>query len=121
MPSMNLDRMRELLLSAEKKDATDEVLEGYVDVEDSLVNGDSYQLLLMRDAGWIESNAPEFGSFRMTYIGHEYLNAVRNESVWKSTKEVIANEGGSMALELVKALAMGFAKKQVEKHTGMKL
>ncbi|WP_095590256.1 DUF2513 domain-containing protein [Actibacterium ureilyticum] len=123
MPKRDLDRMRELLLLAEATEiqSWDEDETGYVDFQTELMPGDGYQLVQMRDAGWIEGEDANFGCFRITGVGHEYLDAVRDQGIWKSTKEAIAETGGSAALEIVKALATGFMKKKIHQHTGFDL
>lgn len=88
---------------------------------DQVTPEEGYHLTLMRDAGLVEGNEASIGLFRLTNSGHDYLGAIRNEGVWSKTKDAVANEGGSVALELIKALAIGFGKKQLEDRTGLKL
>ena len=102
---------------------------------------DVYQLDLMEQAGFVEIKGKERthttfrpGShfqdcfsvrldprFSVTWAGHDYLDAVQNENIWRQTSEVVAKEGGGITLELVKAIAVGFAKKQIEERTGLKI
>jgi hypothetical protein len=42
----------------------------------------------------------------LTWEGHEFLDAARNETVWNSTKETAKQYGGSIPLELMKGLLM---------------
>ena len=58
---------------------------------------------------------------RITNAGHDYLDAVRNEGIWKRTKGAVIEQGGNATLEIVKALATGFLRKQIEERTGIKL
>lgn len=60
-------------------------------------------------------------TFRVTNDGQDFYSATRDDGIWKRTKRVVAEEGGSVALELIKSLAIGFAKKQIEDRTGFKL
>jgi hypothetical protein len=111
------------LLIAEAVEVSEEedVGVGFVTFTHDMQPGDSYQLSLMRDAGLIEGKHAEMGLFRVTNAGHDLLDAMKNEGVWKQTKAAVASQGGNVALELVKSLALGFAKKQLEDRTGMKL
>ena len=59
--------------------------------------------------------------FRLTNAGHNYLDAIRDESIWSKTKAAVAETGGSASLEIVKSLAVGFLKSKIEKHTGIVL
>jgi len=57
----------------------------------------------------------------MTSQGHDYLDAIRNDGIWQRTKEAVAETGGSAALEIIKAVALGLVKQKLEKHTGIEL
>src|SRR5579863_9213556 len=64
-----------------------------------------YHLRLLRDVGFV--NDPSTGSRPMvgigfmglTWEGHDFLDAARNDTVWLSTKKAILEKGGGMALE----------------------
>jgi Hypothetical protein (DUF2513) len=51
----------------------------------------------------------------LTWAGHEFLDAVRNETVWSKTKAVIKDKGGSVPFEVIKAIAI----KVVASHFGV--
>ena len=57
----------------------------------------------------------------MTSAGHDYLDAIRDPKRWKRVKEEAAGVGGAVGLELLKKLAVGMLKTQLEKHTGIEL
>lgn len=61
------------------------------------------------------------GTFRLTAQGHDFLSAIKDDSLWKRTKEVVAETGGNATLEIVKSLAVGFLKKKITEHTGVSL
>ena len=42
----------------------------------------------------------------LTWEGHEFLDAVRHETVWAKTKEVVKSKGGSVSFEVLKELAI---------------
>jgi hypothetical protein len=46
----------------------------------------------------------------LLWEGHQYLEAVRDDEVWKQTIKKVAAVGGSATLEIVKATAVGVAK-----------
>ncbi|WP_085893338.1 DUF2513 domain-containing protein [Roseovarius litorisediminis] len=56
-----------------------------------------------------------------SWNGHDYLDAVRDPGIWSKTTTAVKETGGSAALEIVKALAVGFAKKKLKDHTGVDL
>jgi hypothetical protein len=65
--------------------------------------------------------APSFHVICLTPSGHDFLDAVRDEGVWAETVAAVAETGGSAALELVKAVAIGFAKKKIAQHAGIEI
>lgn len=58
--------------------------------------------------------------WRLTWAGHEFVDSVRDPKVWAKTKEAAAF-GGGFTIDLLKDLAKGFIKKQIEDLTGVKL
>ena len=71
-----------------------------------------YQLQTLGDAGFIVwSPFKQGGSVtRLTWQGHDFLDAVRNESVWNSTKAKVGKAVGSASLEVIRAVADGFTR-----------
>ena len=45
--------------------------------------------------------------------GHEFLDAVRNDTVWKKTKEKLASVGGTATVEILTQVASGFMKQML--------
>lgn len=76
----------------------------------------SYHVELLQEAGLIE--AEEMSSLasyewlpkRLTWDGHEFLDAIRNDTIWSQTKSVVAEKGGSIPFELLKELAITVAR-----------
>lgn len=83
---------------------------------------------LMEEAGLIEAALLPQGKrvatnaviFRLTWNGHEFADSVRDSKVWAKTKEAATASGG-FTVDLLKDLAKGFIKKQIEDLTGVKL
>lgn len=74
----------------------------------------SYHVELLMEAGLIQGEmsklvgrrAPQnFSAQRLTWQGHEFLDAIRSDTVWKKTKTSFIKGGLSMTLELVKEVA----------------
>lgn len=57
---------------------------------------------------------------RLTWAGHDFVDAVRDEDIWNKTKEGALAAGG-FSFDLVKDLAKGFIRKKVETLTGVEL
>jgi hypothetical protein len=50
------------------------------------------------------------GLSTLTWPGHDLLDAIRNDTVWESTKTQVKKTVGSASLEVVKAVAEGITK-----------
>jgi DNA-binding transcriptional ArsR family regulator len=127
----DMDLIRELLLKLESlgmragdivvvsRGDPDVALDGYS--ADQI----DYHLSLLRERGLIEcpGDAPISGGItfrRLTWEGHDFLDAVRDPDIWRKTKRG-AEAAGSFTFDLVKDLAKGFVKTKIEEHTGVKL
>src|SRR3954468_16155060 len=82
-------------------------VEGYNDEEIA------YHLSLLQEQDLIEvpGAQPMLGIIftRLTWEGHDFLDAVRGSDIWRQTKHGV-DEVGSFSFDLVKALAKGFIK-----------
>ena len=56
----------------------------------------------------------------LTWAGHDFVDTVRDDEIWRKTKEG-AKAAGGFSFDLIKALAKGFMKKQIETRTGVEL
>lgn len=100
----DFDLVRSLLLDLEN--SSEAAI--YVDFE----HGDEavHQLRIMLDAGFIRGKDKGFGTVyveRLTWEGHDFLDAVRDDGVWSKTKSKVSKGVGSASLEVVRAVADG--------------
>jgi hypothetical protein len=87
-----------------------------------------YHLALLSDAGLLTGKPlaslgmeyPIWIDLDLTWDGHDFVDAVRDPVIWRKTKEG-AEKAEGFTFELLKALAKGFIKKQIEERTGVKL
>lgn len=56
----------------------------------------------------------------LTWEGHDFIDSVRDQDIWDKTQEGLKKAGG-FSLDLAKALAKGFIKKNIERYTGVEL
>ena len=72
-----------------------------------------YHVFLLDDAGFIigifDETAPYVSITRLTNEGHDYLDTIRDDSVWKQTKSTLGKISGSASLEVVKTIASKLA------------
>lgn len=79
-----------------------------------------YNLALMKDAGLIDAAIVEdhtgFPSgasvIRLTWAGHDFLDATRNQTIWNKAKEVMLKPGISWTFSLL----LEFLKAEAKKH-----
>jgi hypothetical protein len=43
---------------------------------------------------------------RLTWAGHDFLDAARNDAIWKKAREKIVSIGGAWTIEILKALLL---------------
>lgn len=118
----DMDVIRSIVLAV--SDAT-----GPVKSVDGVPDADFiFHAQLLDEAGFVEAAIMSNGKrpatdamiWRLTWAGHEFADSVRDSKVWSKTKEA-ASAGGGFTVDLLKDLAKGFIKKQIEEYTGVKL
>ena len=112
------DLIRQLLFKCEENEDWLQIIEGSTSsatVEERRIG---YHQQLMMDEGLLTSVSGE--TYRLTSYGHDYLDAVRSDTVWMKTREGAAQVGG-MTLGLVKELAVAYIKQEAADKLGIKL
>ncbi|SRR5579862_6685217 len=65
-----------------------------------------YNAQLAQEAGLMDARfAPgstDFHILRLTYAGHEFLDAARNDTLWAKAKEIVIKNTGTLTVEGVK-------------------
>ena len=121
MPKRDLEVVRQLLFRAELVPLeTEEGVDGYVSLSKEVSDDEAYHLLLMKDAGLIEGAHVNHGVFRITNSGHDYLDAIRDESIWNKAKDGAAKVGG-MTLGMIKDLAIAYLKQEAAEKLGIQI
>src|ERR1700709_389624 len=84
-----------------------------------------YHLNLIDQAELIRSGV-EYSSVNgimfksVSWQGHDFVDSIRDAKVWEKTREGALNAGG-FTFDLLKDLAKGYIKKQIEEKTGVSL
>ena len=117
----DFELIRKLLIFFEEKQPSAHVeippIDGY---ENPVIK---YHLVLLHDAGLLRCEPVKSKTsnrvvyvipFDLTWDGHEFLDKVRSETVWRRIREVIASKGGSLAFSVLNQLATRFAMEMVE-------
>lgn len=122
----DMDVVRELLLRIEAAPQRPSWKAIVTSTDDAVSDNELWHLKLMEDAGLVASKPIFFQGHRLpemleiTWEGHDFLDSVRDPKIWEKTKKG-AEAAGGFTLELMKDLAKGLLKKQVEEFTGVKL
>ncbi|WP_294124221.1 DUF2513 domain-containing protein [Sphingomonas sp.] len=109
----DMDLCRKIMEQVEEKSnglsPIDIEIEGYARAEVS------YQIMIMNEGGYLTAADAStraglhWMARRLTWQGHEFLDAVRNDTVWIKVKETVKEKGGTIPFEVLKALAIKFA------------
>lgn len=83
----------------------------------------SYHVELLEEAGLMYGHMSkqlgtgphDFAAVRLTWRGHELLDAIKNDTVWKKTKESFISKGLSMTFDLLRSVAISFAIESLKK------
>jgi len=79
----------------------------------------SYHVMLLHQAGLLQATDfstmgnREWKPTSLTWEGHEFLEASRNETTWRKTLATVKDKGGGTIFEVVKSLLVEAAKRAV--------
>jgi Hypothetical protein (DUF2513) len=127
-----MDLIRKLLLKLEAfpmGHVSSVVLIGGIDselaIDGATPNDVDYHLALLQERELIDSPGSRsmdgrISFRRLTWEGHDFLDSVRDDEIWRKTK-LGAQQAGGWTFDLIKDLAKGFIKTQIKKHTDVEL
>lgn len=110
--------IREILLAMEESNEPQgwvplDGIPGYSDSQKS------YHVYLLADAGLIEAtdcssmDGDNWKPLRLNWYGHEFLEAARNNTIWDKALSQFKEKGVGLSFDLVKALLIDLAKKEL--------
>ena len=79
----------------------------------------AYHVMLLDEAGLIKAfdfSGDEFTDWRpshITWAGHEFLNAARDNGRWNKAKSLVKEKGGGLVFEVLKQVLLDQFKSQV--------
>ncbi len=124
----DMDLIRELLLKLEALPiGPGDIFHMMPDDEEIRIDGFDaiaieYHAALLSEAGLIDPGPrPMMQGITfcsLTWAGHDFLDAVRDPVIWTKTKKG-ASAAGGFTMDLLRDLATGFIKKQIEELTGV--
>lgn len=105
------DLIRSLMFEAEAAADWRLVETGAIELNPSReVGRRAYHLMLLCDAGLFTQVSKD--TFRLTNVGHDWLAAVRDDTIWTKTKEAAGKVGGA-SLQIMGSIATGFVKQKL--------
>lgn len=117
----NLDLIRKLLLYLEEK--PDDKVVWEIEFEDYSKSEVMYHFILMDQAGFLRCERTVSSStddrvikvypFSLTWEGHEFLEASRNETRWNEAKRIVKEKTGSLSFALLKTILISLSKKSL--------
>lgn len=118
----DMEIIRDIVLAVSAASAPLSSLEGLPD------EAFAFHAQLLEEAGLLEAAimpadkriATDAMIHRLTWEGHDFADSVRSPEVWDKTKSGALAAGG-FTVDLLKDLAKGFIKKQIEDLTGVKI
>lgn len=106
------DLIRSLMFQAEKHDDWHLIETGALVMNPTPEeNKRAYHIHLLVDAGLFAQVGN--GVFRLTNSGHDWLDAVRDETIWNRTKDVASRVGG-VGLDMLATIATGYVKQRLQ-------
>ena len=114
----DFDLIRELLLNIEEKSTLDNAyfpnkIEGYSEVE---IN---YHIKMLANGGFLDlTNQSPYsdGTYRIDSItleGHEFLDNIKNSTVWEKTKKTAWDKTGTLTFEIIKTISTSMLKSMI--------
>jgi hypothetical protein len=113
----DMDLARQILLELETSDDAVGHGWGVVQVEGRPAKEIFYHVMLLAEASLIEakdcSHTGEGGfdwrPMRLTWPGHEFLDAAREEGRWQKAKKVVMERAGGVSFDVLKAVRVKMA------------
>ena len=113
----DLELVRRILLHLEEGEASPSGFGAFV--EDGYgLPAIHYHIRLLHDAGLIEADEIVPGQWwpeRMTWSGHEFLDAARNEDLWRDTKKKVEKSTGTAPFLVFHELLLNGLRARVDK------
>ncbi len=115
----NWDTVREILLAVESLEPEKQLC--LKDFAAERAHEISYHVQLIEQANLIEVTISQTNSLKpkdffirgLTWSGHEFLDSIRVINTWTKIKNVVADKGGVMTFDVIKAVAAGLVKSAI--------
>jgi hypothetical protein len=113
-----MEIVREILLHI---DEAEEAVVDKIELEQYSSEQVAYHINLLVDAGLLTGTDhylahgwgfPIWVGLRLTWNGHEFIDAARNDKVWNTFKKTVAEKGGSITFSVALSLLNAYLKQE---------
>ncbi|MCB0396370.1 MAG: DUF2513 domain-containing protein [Flavobacteriales bacterium] len=119
----DIDLIRQILIEVERKKSPMGLLD--IEVDNFSKEQISYHVKLLAEAGYLDAkdlitkDGFEWKPVGLTWLGHEFLDAARDNTVWNKAKKSIGSKLASTSIEVIKALLISLCKQGlgIEDHS----
>jgi hypothetical protein len=114
----DIELVRKILLAVEdSKDANRRgfrpKIDGYEDEVIQVHVGLLWNKGLIKAMDCSSSNGESYIITGLTWEGHDFIEAARNETVWRRVMKVVTEKGGGITLEITKELLKKYLSEQI--------
>lgn len=110
----DMDLVREILLEIEKQYVSTAIYN--LEIEGYDMTTVAYHCKILYEAGFVSTYKAEyagnelwsFGVGSLTWDGNDYLDNVRDNSIWRKTKDVITKKGLPLVIDTIKTISTAF-------------
>lgn len=107
----DMELIRKILFKIEE--TIDNVAKYNLEIEGYTMEQVAYHCSILYEGGYIHAYKGEYGgdglySFgvgRLTWEGHEFLDKIREDTIWKKTKDTIYKQGLPFVFDVVKSVS----------------
>jgi hypothetical protein len=112
----NMDLARQIMMELEKEPYRGTPVS--INIKDTSNEDMVYHVMLLGEAGLIEAFELGFGEvnwmpIRLTWAGHEFLEAARDDKRWKKATKMMQTKGGGVVFEVLRDLLVSMVRSKV--------
>lgn len=114
----DMDLVRQILFAIEERPVDEDEID--IAIDGRTANEVNYHLEILMDAGLIKADYDQnlrgdymWNSIRLTWDGHEFLDAARDTKRWEKAKGAMAQAGG-FTLDVMKQLLIQYLKAELK-------
>ncbi len=109
----DMELIRKILFKIE--DTVDNTAKHNLTIEGYTMEQVAYHCAILYEGGYIYGYKPQYGSNniysfcvgRLTWEGHDFLDKIREDTIWNKTKETIKEKGLPLVFDIVKSVSSG--------------